>query len=161
MWSSLVHLIQHNKKYNLTGRLSSMCGLTAHAVQLHELWSISSGQKTTCKKKSTYKTIDWKVSSVSSVFGVSSVFIGVRSWRDPERSHSSSVREVIPLSPSQPAPVISALYRCKWFHRPTDRQRRHFHKPSPVGEGAPQHPKDTTGSTLAPIPPDPFSHFKK
>lgn len=110
----------HNKKYNLTERFSYMCGLTAHAVQLHELWFISRGQKTTCKKKSTYKTIDWKVSSV---FGVSSVFIWVRSWRDPVRSHSSSVREVIPLSPSQPAPVISALYRCKWSHRPTETER--------------------------------------
>lgn len=63
-------------------------------------------------------------------------------FREEGGSHSSSVREVIPLSPSHPLPLFLP-YSCKFFHRPTERGSvsTNTQKSSRVWDGARQHPK--------------------
>lgn len=67
------------------------------------------GDKNNMQKKSTYKTIHVKVS-----------FSEAKSWRNSEgkASHSSPVREVIPLSPSHPLLLFLPYAAANYFTVP-------------------------------------------
>lgn len=106
--------------------------------------------ETTCKKKSTYKTNHWKVSSV---------FSRVRSRRNSAWTAALTVLR----SQRYFRCLLHNRSRyfsqncCKLFHRPTQREVAFplTFKSARVWDGAPQHPKDTvnfsthiTGSML-------------
>lgn len=119
-----------------------MCGLLAHAVQLHELWSIFRRQKQHAKK------VYLQNNSRESLLQRGEI---LAKFRGEGVSQFSGQRGNSVVS-FTPAPVISPLCSCKLFHRPTERGSvSRSIEITRVCDGALQHPEDTVGSTLVPI----------
>lgn len=132
---------------------SAIFGGTAHAVKLHE-FDMFSRQKQHAKRSLPIKQFPGKAPVSSAGWNPGEI----QSERWLTQFFGQRGNSVIFFTP---APVTIPLTAANYFTVP---QREvafpQALKPSRVGDGAPQHPKDTAGLTLAPISPDPFLDLK-
>lgn len=171
LWHKKCHLAIYELN---AGRLHThththMCGLTAHAVQLREFGSIFSRQKQHAHQKKKKKKRDKE--STYKTISLGSLQCPQRRGEILEGKKIQSGRRLAQFFGQRGNSVISCMHRLPLFlpssepqiisPRPAERERERGSGDclSRVGDGAPQHPEDTAGSTLAPISPDPFSDF--